>query len=90
MNQDERLLQADTDFEMCRLARQRAERDLTKANADKAVLVEALEILEMALKTDSRDQTIDADSVEYHLDGPAMYRAINYARIALSKVQVQS
>ena len=63
------------------------ERDLAKANAHKAVLVEALEQLKKALLTDSRGKTILADTVEYHLDGPSMYRAINAARAALSQVQ---
>ena len=54
---------------------------------DNARLREALEILEMALKTDGRDKTIEADSVEYHIDGQAMYRAINAVRAALSPAQ---
>lgn len=46
-------------------------------------LVEALEKIEVALRTDSRGKSILADTVEYHLDGQAMYHAINAARAAL-------
>lgn len=43
----------------------------------------ALEALEAALRKDSRDKSITGDTVEYHLDGQAMFHAINKARAAL-------
>ena len=49
-----------------------------------AALREALIALEAALRKDSRDKAIMADTVEYHLDGQAMYVAINKARAALA------
>ena len=62
-------------------------RDLER---DRAVLIAALETLEAALKTDSRDKSILADTVEYHLDGQAMYHAINTARATLASVKGDS
>lgn len=47
-------------------------------------LVDALKALEAALGTDSRQKSIARDTVEYHLDGQAMYAAINKARDAIA------
>jgi hypothetical protein len=49
-----------------------------------AELSAALGEIESALRKDSREKTITGDTVEYHLDGQTMYRAINRARAALS------
>jgi hypothetical protein len=46
-------------------------------------LAEALRKIESALRVDSRQKDICGDDVEYHLDGPTMYYAINTAREAL-------
>lgn len=48
-------------------------------------LTEALAKIEGALCKDSRQKTISGDTVEYHLDGQAMYAAINSARAALAR-----
>ncbi len=54
------------------------------AEAEVARLREVLAALEAALRKDSRGKTVFADTVEYHLDGQAMYQAINLARAALA------
>lgn len=46
-------------------------------------LREALNEIYRALMKDSRQESIINDDVEYHLDGPTMYFAINKARRAL-------
>ena len=48
-------------------------------------LLEALEIVEAALRKDSRQKSIVGDEVEYHLDGNTMYHAINTARAAIAR-----
>lgn len=50
-------------------------------------LVEALEKIESALRADRRQKTISGDTVEYHLDGQAMWHAINAARAALARAR---
>src|SRR5262249_32316616 len=46
-------------------------------------MLEALQVLERALREDSRRKSILADTVEYHIDGQTMYLAINKAREAI-------
>jgi hypothetical protein len=53
-------------------------------SASPAMLAALIEI-EAALRKDSRDKSIHRDTVEYHLDGQAMYSAINRARIAIAE-----
>lgn len=48
-------------------------------------MLAALQKLEQALRKDARDKTISGDTVEYHLEGNAMYHAINSARKAIAK-----
>ena len=61
--------------------------DLVAARSLAAELVEGLAQIERALRKDSRDKSIGAETVEYHLDGQAMYQAINGARALLSKAR---
>ena len=48
-------------------------------------MLEALVSLEAALRKDSREKSVLSETVEYHLDGQAMYQAINKARAAITK-----
>ncbi len=50
-------------------------------------LVEALDDLNIALRTDHRQQTVADDTVEYHLDGYRMYHALNKVRSLLSRIR---
>jgi len=50
-------------------------------------LLAALELIESALREDSRDKSIIGDEVEYHLDGQTMGYAIQTAREAISKAK---
>jgi hypothetical protein len=52
-----------------------------------ADMLAALKGIEAALRKDSRDKTVLRDTVEYHLDGQAMYGAINAAREAIAKAE---
>ena len=52
-----------------------------------ADMLAALEFLEAGLRTDSRGKTVLSNTVEYHLDGQAMYIAINKARAAIAKAR---
>ena len=58
---------------------------LRQLRALAAELVEGLVQIERALCKDSRDKSIGAETVEYHLDGQAMYGAINGVRTLLTK-----
>lgn len=60
---------------------------IASLRAVNAELVEALERLDAALRTDTRNRTVTADTVEYHLEGHAMYAAINRIRAALDKAR---
>jgi len=53
-------------------------------------MLEALTLLEAALRKDSRDKSILSDTVEYHLDGQTMGYAINKVRAAIAKAEGRS
>ena len=73
------------------LPKYRADVDAVRAalqrDAVNADMLAALEFLEAGLRTDSRGKTVLSNTVEYHLDGQAMYIAINKARAAIAKAR---
>lgn len=93
-----RIFSAATQAEVCSIALNEFTDNSRKID-DAALIVKAvnayddmlaaLKALYDALLKDSREKSIVGDGVEYHLDGQAMYAAINKVRAAIAKAGVK-